>query len=303
MLSYAVYSEAGGVGKTTLSYNLAKAHARAGLDVLVVPLDPQDGDLSYLAAVDDIRGDGQADNLVRHLIDMPEGPFEDLIVTSEGDIDIIPEHNMLSDLEDFLQREAEQHEQMGKSYPKYTQLFRLVREHNVPDKYDVLIVDPPASEGAQLYNAISATQNLVLPIEPSNKGEASVEGLEDLVSGLSEQLDIEVGVLAAVPNGVKGTNDQQDTIAEIRATDFDVPVILGDRASLFEGCWKQHCTAFEYVREHRTQKREYEIETLAKLDELARHIESIADIEAPDPPEPGTLEDDETIEEAAAEGV
>ena len=39
MLSYAVYSEAGGVGKTTLTANLAVVHAKAGLDVLVVSLD------------------------------------------------------------------------------------------------------------------------------------------------------------------------------------------------------------------------------------------------------------------------
>ncbi len=45
MLTYSTYSEAGGVGKTTTAANLAVAHARAGLKPLVVPLDPQDGEL------------------------------------------------------------------------------------------------------------------------------------------------------------------------------------------------------------------------------------------------------------------
>lgn len=294
MLSYAVYSEAGGVGKTTLSYNLAKAHTRAGLDVLVVPLDPQDGDLSYLADVGDDRTDSDADNLVRHLVGRGKGDFEDLITTSEG-IDIIPEHNMLEDLGDILQQEADQRSQMGESFPKYTQLYRLVREHDIPDKYDVLIVDPPATTGPHLYNAITATGNLVLPIEPSEKGEASVAGLEDLVSGLTDDLGIEVGVLAAVPNGVKGTNDQQETVEDVKAQGFDVPVVFGDRASLFEGCWKQHCSAFTYVREHRTRERDYEVETLAKIDELARHLEAAGGIEAPSPPEPGVLEEPQEV--------
>lgn len=290
MLSYAVYSEAGGVGKTTLSYNLAKAHTRAGLDVLVVPLDPQDGDLSYLADVGDERTDSDADNLVRHLVDRGKGDFVDLITTAEG-IDIIPEHNMLEDLGDILQQEADQRGQMGETFPKYTQLQRLIRENGIPEQYDVLIVDPPATTGPHLYNAIAATGNLVLPIEPSEKGEASVAGLENLVSGLSEELEIDVGVLAAVPNGVKGTNDQEETVHDVRAQGFDVPVVFGDRTSLFEGCWKQHCSAFAYVRDHRSRERDYEVETLAKIDELARHLEAAGGIEAPSPPEPGVLEE------------
>jgi len=106
MLSYTVYSEAGGVGKTTLAANLAVAHARAGLDVLVVPMDPQDGNLSRLLGVDDNRADGNADNLVRHMVQSPKGPFEDLIQTTHG-VDIVAEHNMLSDLSTHLHRAAE----------------------------------------------------------------------------------------------------------------------------------------------------------------------------------------------------
>lgn len=291
MLSYAVYSEAGGVGKTTLSYNLAVAHARAGLNVLIVPLDPQDGDLSYLANVDDERADGAADNLVRHLVDRGKGGFDDLIETVEAGVDIIPEHDMLEDLGNILQKEQDQRGTMGESFPKYTQLKRVLAENDIPKKYDVLVVDPPATSGPHLYNAIAATGNLVLPVEPSSKGQASVAGLEKVVDGLSDELGIDIGVLAAVPNQVKGTRDQEAIIGEIEALGFDVPVVIGDRTSLFEGCWRQRCSAYTYVREHRDRKRDYEIETLAKLDELARHIEAQVGLEAPTPPEPGTLEE------------
>lgn len=287
MLSYTVYSEAGGVAKTTLSYNLGVAHRRAGLDVLIVPLDPQDGDLSYLADVDEDRADGSADNLVRHLVERGKGDFEDLIRTDADGVDIIPEHNMLEDLGSFLQREEEQRADFGESFPKYTQLLRVLQDAGVADDYDVLIVDPPATAGPHLYNAISATRNLVLPVEPSGKGQASVRGLEQLVDGLSAELDIEVGVYAAVPNRVKGTSDQREIIEEIESMGFDVPVVIGERASLFEGCWRQQCSAFRYVTEHRDRVRDYETETLAQIDELARHIEQQAGIEAPNPPEPG----------------
>lgn len=290
MLSYAVYSEAGGVGKTTLTANLAVAHARAGLDVLAVPLDPQDGDLSYLFDVDHDRTESDVDTLVHHLVGRGMGEFSDLIRTVEHGVDIIPEHNRLEDLGETLRKEQEARSDFGESFPMWTQLQRVLREANVHEQYDVLIVDPPASSGPHLYNALDATRNLVLPVEPSGKGQASVAGLEDLVTNLEDQLDINIGVLAAVPNRFKGTRDQDAIIEEIEAQGFDVPVIVRDRTSLLEGCWRAKCSAFTYVREHRDRKRDYEIETLAQFDQLARHLESRGGIEAPDPPEPGAVE-------------
>lgn len=289
MLAYTVYSEAGGVGKTTLAANLAVAHRRAGLDVLVVPLDPQDGDLSRLFSVDVDRADASADNLVRHMVDSPRGPFADLIHTVEG-IDIIPEHNALADLQDHLRREKQKAEDFGESYNIHAQLRRVLQEANVPQEYDVVIVDPPATEGPHLYNAIYATRNLFLPVEPSAKGQAAVRGLEDLAKNFAEQLNIDVGVLGAVPIGVKGTSDQQELLKEIP---YEVPAVIGDRTSMTEGCWRQQCSAFQYVREHRSRRRDYEVETLAQFDEIARFVEKAGGIEAPNAPVPGALDEDE----------
>lgn len=286
MLSYTVYSEAGGVGKTTLASNLAVAHARAGLDVLVVPLDPQDGNLSHLFGIDDDRNDDEVDNLVRHLINRPRGEFEDLIRSVEG-VDVVPEHNILSRLDEFLRREQEQAEQLGESFGTRAQLLRVLREEGVNENYDVIICDPPATEGPHLYNAINATRSLVVPLEPSAKGRASVKGLESLVAGLEDHLDISVGVLATVPLGFKKTRDQQRTLERI---EYSIPEVIGERASLFEGCWEKQCSAFEYVRKHRSQQRDYEMETLGQLDNLARYLEDQAEVDAPNPPEPGDID-------------
>lgn len=285
MLAYSTYSEAGGVGKTSIAANLAVAHARAGLKPLVIPLDPQDGDLSYLFGVDDKRTE-PVDNLVRHMIRRPKGDFQDLVRHVEG-IDIIPEHNMLSDLAEYLRREKEQAEAMGEAFGMFSQLLRVLRENGIPDKYDVVICDPPASESPHLYNAIHATRSLVIPVEPSAKGKAAVEGLEALVEGLEDQLEVEVGVLAAVPMGFKNTVDQQAILDEIQ---YPIPEVIGERASLMEGCWMKQCSAFKYVSEYRDKRRDYEIETLAQFDRLARYIEQEVGIEAPNPPEPGDVE-------------
>jgi chromosome partitioning protein len=276
MLTYTVYSEAGGVGKTTLTANLAVAHARDDQRVLVIDMDPQDGSLSYLLGVDTDRATGDADNLVRHLIGRPRGAFDDLVREAEHGIDVVPSHNMLERLTELLLKTAELEEDThpGDDYefPQHEQLLRVLREADVPDEYDVLIIDPPATAGPHLYNALYATRNLVIPIELSGKGEQSVEGLRDLVGGLEEELGINIGVLAAVPNEVKHTTDQQAYRERLEALGFDVPVAIGDRTSMFEGCWREQCTAFTFVEDHRSRRRDYEVETLQQFDELAAHL-------------------------------
>lgn len=271
MLTYTTYSEAGGVGKTTLSANLARAHVDNGLDVLVIDFDPQDGSLSYLLGVEDGRDDEKADTLVHHLIDRPKGNFEDLIRTTEG-IDVLPSHNILERLGDLLSDAASIAEQTGESFSKYGRLRHVLAKNNVPDQYDVLIVDPPATSGPHLYNAIDATRSLVIPVELSGKGDQSISGLESVSAGIEDTLEITVGVLAVVPNRYEGLNDQDAVLNEVSDLGYDVPVTLRKRSSLFEGCWRKQCTAYRYIDEQRERKRDHELETLVKIDELADHL-------------------------------
>lgn len=276
MLTYTTYSEAGGVGKTSLSANLARAHADHGHRVLVVDLDPQDGCLSYLLGVADGRDDEDADTLVHHMIDRGDD-FDELVRLTEG-IDIVPSHNMLERLGDLLEKAASIAEQTGESFSKYSRLRHVLAANDVPEKYDVLIVDPPATSGPHLYNAIHATRSLVIPVEPSGKGGESITGLESVVAGIESNLDINVGVLATVVNRFEGTNDQQAVLNEVENMPYPNPVTLRKRSSLFEGCWSQQCTAFQYIAEYRDREREHERETLDKLDELATYLEERGDL-------------------------
>ncbi|SDY80352.1 ParA family protein [Halopenitus persicus] len=277
MLTYTTYSEAGGVGKTTLTANLADAHTQQGRDVLVIDLDPQQGSLTYLLGIPASRDDGEADNIARHLIDRPKGEFSDLIQDTPYDFDVIPSHDMLENLPQLLTKAQEIAEDLDEEFAPNDQLRQVLSAAGIPDKYDTVIVDPPATAGPQLYNAVSATRSLVLPVEPTGKGIQSVEGLEDMVVNLEDTLGFNVGILAVVPNGIGSTSNQEQYLAEIQDLGYDAPVALRDRSSLFEGCWDQQCTAFYYVGYHRSGRRDYEVETLDKLRDLAAHIEEVGD--------------------------
>lgn len=276
MLTYTPVSEAGGVGKTTTAATLAVSHARAGHDVLAIDMDTQNGSLTYLFGPDYSRGDPQSDNLVRHLVGRPKGDFQDLTYEFEHGVDLIPSHNMLEDIHEFLLNEKNQAEKLGESYSMYHQLHRVLQEANVRENYDVIIVDSAGKAGPILYNALVAVRNVVIPFEATAKGQESIEGLDDLVDGLEESIDVDVGVLAVVPIGYKDTRDQREILGELRESGFAVPVVIGERGSLMEGCWKQQCSPYTYVEEHRSRKRDYELDTLEQFDELARHLEQEA---------------------------
>lgn len=274
MLTYTPVSEAGGVGKTTLAATLAVSHARAGHDVLAIDMDTQNGSLTYLLGPEGYdRGDPEADTLVRHMIGRPRGPFAELTHEVEAGVDLVPSHNMLEDLAEFLLTEKNQAERLGDSFSMYHQLHRVLREANVQESYDVVIVDSAGKAGPILYNALVAVRNVVIPFEATAKGQQSIEGLDDLVDGLESQIDVDVGVLSVVPMGYKETRDQRRVLSELREGGFPVPVVIGERSSLMDGCWTKQCSPYTYVEQHRSRKRDYEVETLDQFDELARQLE------------------------------
>ena len=282
MLTYTPVSEAGGVGKTSTAATLAVSHARAGYNVLAIDMDTQNGSLTYLFGPDYNRGDPSVDNLVRHLVGRPKNDFPDLAHRVEYGVDLIPSHNMLEDIHEFLLNEKDQAEKLGEAYSMYHQLHRVLREANVREKYDVIIVDSAGKAGPILYNALVAVRNVVVPFETTAKGQESIEGLDDLVNGLEANVDVDVGVLAVLPIGYRNTRDQREVLGELRESGFPVPVVIGERGSLMEGGWKQQCSPYRYVEEHRDRKRDYELDTLDQFDELARHLEREANLETPE---------------------
>jgi len=195
-------------------------------------------------------------------------------------IDIIPEHNSLSDLTQHLDREQQKAEDFGDAYNVHAQLRRVLGEAGVPDKYDILICDPPATEGSHLYNAIYATRNLLLPIEPSAKGQAAVEGLEELATNFADQLNIDVGVLGAVPIGFKGTRDQEEMLETIP---YEVPGSSETGPHSWRVAGDSSVLRSSTFQAHRDRRRDYEVETLAQFDRIARFIETQGGIEAPNP--------------------
>lgn len=282
MVQYTVYSEAGGTYKTTTAANNAVAHARRGHDVLAIDLDPQEGSLSYIFDVDDEKHDDKADNLVRHLIKRPGGDFDDLIRETEEGPDVLPSHAMLERMSSLLDRAQEIEEMSNAEFDRHERLLEVLVENDVPNRYDVIIIDPQATASDALYNAIYATRTLVSPVELSGKGSLSLDGLDDLVTNLENDLDITVGVGAIVPGNVGRTRANERYKQELKQNGWDVPVLIGERESLMQEMWDARGSAFKVYEDgyvdgepNKRRQRDREEETLEQYHELAEHIEGL----------------------------
>ncbi|WP_160135653.1 ParA family protein [Halococcus salsus] len=293
MITAVVYSESGGTYKTTMTANIAVALERMGLNTLVIDLDPQEGNLTSLFDVGEHRHDSGADNLVKHILEMPDGDFRDLIETTAEGVDIVPSHDMLSDftsnLEQKISYETGMQNMSREEYPRFELLYNLLwNEQSLNEEYDAILVDPNARAEDLLYNAIFALRTLVAPVKPAGKGNLSLEGLDELVGNMKEQLGIDIGLSCIVPSGVGRTNAHQQYQEQFEDTEaFATPVAISNRESLMDAMWEARGSAFKVIEERwktferdgemvsepgQRRIRDREIETLRKLYKLAEFI-------------------------------
>lgn len=293
MITAVIYSESGGTFKTTMTANIAVALERMGQNTLVIDLDPQEGNLTSLFDAGEHRSDPDADNLVKHILEMPDGDFGDLIETTAEGVDIIPSHDMLGDftsnLEQKISYETGMKNMNREDYPRFELLYNLLWEREkLHERYDAVLIDPNARAEDLLYNAIFALRTLVAPVKPAGKGNLSLEGLDELVGNMENQLDIEIGLSCVVPSGVGQTNAHRQYQKQFEATEeFATPVTIGNRESLMDAMWEARGSAFKVVEERwktferdgemvsepgQRRVRDREIETLRELYKLARFI-------------------------------
>lgn len=207
----AVANQKGGVGKSTLTLNVAGALASVGHDVLVVDMDPN-GHLTVALEYKDRYTDTERPSLYTALT----GDFNESsdLVVSCTEFDFIPSNIQLFGLERELISMRQGEFQLRKT------IDTLVA--NDPTAYDFIIVDSPPSLGLLTDNAIVATERIIVPVGADETSTHALELLVNQVDVLEDTYDVNIehwGIV--IMNVVHPPDGEERTMIEWFHDTFD----------------------------------------------------------------------------------
>lgn len=182
MLTITSASLAGGQGKTTTAFFLARAIAKKGYKVLMIDADPQSSLTLYLGHEVEENQPTLLEVLRKQV------PVEDGIYESRYEnLWLIPSDDGLETIQDYLSSTA-----MG-------ELALKRRLKDVKDSFDVCIIDSPPQRTQICLTSIVAADELVIPAEASSKGLHSLLRTLQLVDELKAVEAFEGSILGILP--------------------------------------------------------------------------------------------------------
>ncbi|MBF0252340.1 MAG: ParA family protein [Candidatus Omnitrophica bacterium] len=174
-----VANQKGGVAKTTTSLNLAAELSRAGKKVLLIDMDPQH------SATSAIFGNANFEYTIYNVL-VERMDIKDVVQYSENfGIDVVPSDIGLSGASMRIS------EQIGREKV----LYHYTRE--LPN-YDFVIIDAPPSLGLLTINALTACEELLVPICPDFFSLKGIKLLEEVVSNVKVGLESQIELLGVV---------------------------------------------------------------------------------------------------------
>lgn len=149
----AVTNQKGGVSKTTTTENVAIGLARNGCNVLIVDFDPQ-GDLtSCLGWKNNDSLEHSVSSMLDDYINDNDINYESLILHHEEHVDLIPANIELADFEMRLVSVINREQTLSNCIEP------------LRNQYDYIFIDCPPSLGMLTVNALSAADEVLIPVQ------------------------------------------------------------------------------------------------------------------------------------------
>ncbi|WP_305775693.1 ParA family protein [Pseudarthrobacter sp. NamE5] len=170
---FTVSNQKGGVGKTTTTVNIAAALAAAGLNVLVIDIDPQGNASTALG----IEHHADVDSIYDVLIN--DVPLADVVAQCPDINNLIcaPATIHLAGAEIELVSLVAREQRLRRAIDVYAK----TREKNGEQRLDYIFIDCPPSLGLLTVNAFCAANEVLIPIQCEYY---ALEGLSQLLKNI-----------------------------------------------------------------------------------------------------------------------
>lgn len=182
----ALMNQKGGVGKTTMAFNLAHAFAHQGKKVLCLDMDPQ-GNFTSLFNIDmpEMHMHHLLINSIKELKALHSSALlSDIIVKTEQQegvhIDLLPAGQELSGFELTV---------AGINAPRQLILKKFIEKYELRSQYDVIVIDGPPTLGLLVVNILCAADGVLYPFVPDRFSE---QGLKNILQVVSDIADMEI---------------------------------------------------------------------------------------------------------------
>jgi chromosome partitioning protein len=199
MRKIAIINQKGGSGKTTTTVNLAAALAENNRKVLVIDFDPQASTTLWFGRTNAERG----------LLSMftQAVPLDELIISTEFEhIGIVPSSSWLIGLEKALANEV----------GAETILKQRLQVVN-PASWDYMLIDCPPTLGILTVNALTACQEVIVPVEARIMALAGLVQLLQTIDIVKSRLNNNLKIAGIVACRVDSrTRHSKEVVDELR---------------------------------------------------------------------------------------
>ncbi len=203
----AVANQKGGVAKTTTVASLGAALVELGERVLLVDLDPQ-GSLTFSLGIDP----EELDVTVGEVLLGTSPPGEAVLVTEDG-MHLMPASITLTQVEEALVSRTGREQRLRVALDK------------ISADYDMILIDCPPSLGVLTVGALSAAQQVLIPLQAETLSHRGVGQLLDTIHDVKKFINSSLTIVGVLPTMYDGrTRHAQNVLAAISET-YDLPII------------------------------------------------------------------------------
>ena len=222
-------NQKGGVGKTTTAVSLAAALARHNQRVLLVDLDAQANATSALGV------DGNSHPGIYDALLDGRPAVECVVAVPEEQISIIPASRELSGAE------VELVPLMAREHRLSTMLAPLL------DSYDWILLDCPPSLGLLTINALTASTNVVIPVQCEYMALEGLSRLTETLDLVRKNLNPQLTILGVVLTMFDvRTRLSQDVVDEVRKHFAETLATVIPRSVRLSEAPSHGCSIFRY---------------------------------------------------------